>query len=601
MFVVIQVTPRTSTSSAYPGYQEEMSYESLPSDKMDKKAPPSRKPLQFLAPGQQTIGESDEDTFFDDESFDTLDDLDDNSGQKPVIPPKPRPKRNKPPEPTQAEIEAHKKAIAQNDPNLQSWLTEQAVLLKERERDAGPIAHSTPPTTKKNLQTFQAPSPPPPRPERNFSSSSTDTVKSKPLPQEPKPNTKVHMGKTSQGQTIITMRPRRDGDTTTEASDSTYTANTTTTEDVYSADGRPISDVSDSTVASSGISSVSQRREKNNNEPPKVKPRVVPRKGKGEPPPLPPKAVVKVDDGSSTEDSSSSYSDSESDASTEISVVPPKVPPKQVVQQKQPPPTPEKPKPKPKEVKPKPVIKPVVEQKQKAKSPASPKKFQKKVSKPESPDVSFSSGDEDEADAQKKPTIKIEPVGPKYTKAPEPVVINQQSVFPPQQVSPLTQHNLQGVSQLQNNPEEDSVAMEYKFFKSNKEIITSTGSDIQASVERKMVYNQHVVAQQQQQAEQQRHEQQMMLDQREQERKAQQERLRQQEIKRVRMIQQQAEQARQLKQQQEEQQRQQKQAMQTEDATTGSGTSKTTIYATTTAAAATTRNGITSTKWPRVQ
>ena len=73
-----------------------------------------------------------DDTYFDDESFDTLDTLSDDS-----MPPPKEEKRRPVPPPKRAT----------KGPQLHNWLQEQAVLMKQNDL-AGPVAHSTPPATR---------------------------------------------------------------------------------------------------------------------------------------------------------------------------------------------------------------------------------------------------------------------------------------------------------------------------------------------------------------------------------------------------------------------------------------------------------------------
>ena len=84
--------------------------------------------IQPVRGGKTNNSESD-DSYFDDESFDTLDTLSDDS-----LPPKAAKVRPPPPP----------KRIAKG-PQLHSWLQEQAGLMRQNDL-AGPVAHSTPPT-----------------------------------------------------------------------------------------------------------------------------------------------------------------------------------------------------------------------------------------------------------------------------------------------------------------------------------------------------------------------------------------------------------------------------------------------------------------------
>ena len=108
-------------------------------------------PIKDTAAGLNNTVDSD-DTFFDDESFDTISDFLESDSRKarhgkPVPPPKPAHLKGK-----KAKQQQMQKML--QDPKFQDWLSEQATMIKERESEHGgkPLAHSTPPQSRRELE-----------------------------------------------------------------------------------------------------------------------------------------------------------------------------------------------------------------------------------------------------------------------------------------------------------------------------------------------------------------------------------------------------------------------------------------------------------------
>lgn len=139
--ITIKISPHQSITikTAANGQAEAVQVNSLlPEDQIDN------------GHGHDKTTDSD-DSFFDDDSFETVSDLleTDLRKSKPFPPPKPAHLKKK----RKATPEQVKRLMA--DPKLKHWLQEQATILQDRgneETPGGPLAHSTPPASRRELE-----------------------------------------------------------------------------------------------------------------------------------------------------------------------------------------------------------------------------------------------------------------------------------------------------------------------------------------------------------------------------------------------------------------------------------------------------------------
>ena len=177
-------------------------YESLPGDKLQHVKPadtvtakkdqspvaPVKHTQIVYAPASQNGMSDSDDTFFDDESFDSLSEVTVEMMDKQRL------KIEAANKDLHSENKSTNNKVENGDPQLQSWLKDQANILQQRNlaKATGPIAHSTPPASRVNFprqqpqfSSFRLASDQPTDTDENFTSVS-EQVHANPISQRPK-------------------------------------------------------------------------------------------------------------------------------------------------------------------------------------------------------------------------------------------------------------------------------------------------------------------------------------------------------------------------------------------------------------------------------